>query len=63
MKYEFSIRMRLKGWTAKSLADRWDMTRGGISGIARAPSQRDMDAVMGLPDISTPKKETWRDKL
>ena len=51
MKYEFTRRMRKKGWTAGMLASRWGMTRGGISNIAAEPSQRDKDAVNWLPDV------------
>jgi len=67
MKYEFTRRMRKKGWTAGMLAARWDMTRGGISNIAAAPSQRDKDAVNWLPDVrkdpAGPDGMTWQDVL
>lgn len=46
----FVKEMHRKGWTAREVAKRWGITPMRISQIGRSPSQRDWDAVAGLPD-------------
>lgn len=47
--HEFTKRYRLKGWSAPELAKRWGMSIRNLGRIARRPTQRDLDAVNGLP--------------
>lgn len=46
---EFAKQARAKGWTIKDLAERWGITPRRLSQIAKAPSQRDWDALAGVP--------------
>jgi len=47
--------LRLKGWSAQHVAKRWGISPRRVSQIGKAPSQKDWDALAGLPDLS--KKE------
>jgi hypothetical protein len=42
--------LRSKGWTAKEVAKRWGVSPRWISIIGGNPSQRDWDALDGLPN-------------
>lgn len=56
MKREYSKAMRAKGWTAPALAERWGITKAGIYKISGQPTQRDWDALAGLPDRTKPEQ-------
>lgn len=47
---EFVNQLRAKGWTAQELAKRWGVSPRRISQIGAAPTQKDWDALVGLPD-------------
>jgi len=49
---EYVKALRAKGWTAKNLAERWGVSPRRISQIGNAPTQKDWDALAGLPDKS-----------
>ena len=42
--------LRQKGWSAQQVARRWGVTPRRISQIGNNPSQKDWDALNGLPD-------------
>lgn len=50
MKLAYSKALRSKGWTAAAVAERWGLSRQGVSKIASQPTQRDWDALNGLPE-------------
>lgn len=52
----FTKSIRDKGWTMKAVAARWGISPRWLSQIAANPSQRDLDAAAGLPDLR--KKQT-----
>ena len=54
MKLEYSKTLRSKGWTAAAVAARWGLSHQGVSKIASQPTQRDWDALAGLPDRTKP---------
>ena len=47
---DFVKALRRKGWSAKEAAARWGISPRQISNIGQNPSQRDWDALKGLPD-------------
>lgn len=47
---DFVKKLRVKGWTAQELAKRWGVTPRRISQIGNNPTQKDLDALAGLPD-------------
>ena len=44
--------LRLKGWSAKQVAERWGMLPRQLSRIAKEPKQIHLDALAGLPDLT-----------
>lgn len=54
---EFVKQLRAKGWTAQDLAERWGVSPRRISQIGNAPTQKDWDALAGLPDKHIETKE------
>ena len=54
MTNDLTIVIKSKGWQAKEVAQRWGITPRRMSQIAAAPTQRDWDAVNGLPERKTP---------
>ena len=56
VKHEYSKALRSKGWTAAEVAERWGLSHQGVSKIASQPTQRDWDALAGLPDRKEPEK-------
>lgn len=42
--------LRSKGWTLKSLGERWNLGERQMSRVVESESQRDRDAFNGLPD-------------
>lgn len=49
-----------KGYTLEELADRWGLKIRQLYNIQREPSQRDIDAVNGLPKKKQTKIERQR---
>jgi len=47
---DFVKQLRAKGWKAQELAARWDISPRRVSQIGNAPTQKDWDALAGLPD-------------
>ena len=54
MRHEYSKKLRSKGWTAKEVAEWWGLSHQGVSKIVSQPTQRDWDALAGLPDRTKP---------
>lgn len=50
--HDYAKELAKKGWTGQLLARRWGRTPRSISNISRRPTQRDWDALAGLPDKS-----------
>jgi len=50
---EFHKIARAKGWRLIDIGERWDVGERQMSRIANRPTQKDLDAVTGLP-----RKET-----
>jgi hypothetical protein len=48
---DFVKKLREKGWKAKDVAARWGISPSRIAKIAANPSQRDWDALRGLPVV------------
>lgn len=48
----FTKSIRDKGWAMKAVAARWGISPRWLSQIAANPSQRDLDAAAGLPDLN-----------
>lgn len=46
---QFVRKIREKGWSAREVAARWGITPRRLSQIGKAPTQRDWDALAGLP--------------
>lgn len=46
----YTMALRKKGWQAKEVAARWGITPRQLSRVAKDPSQKDWDALAGLPD-------------
>lgn len=46
---DYVKQIRAKGWTAQELARRWGVSPRRISQIGNSPSQKDLDALAGLP--------------
>ena len=49
---EFTKIIKAKGWTAKAVAERWDVSIRTMSRICGSPKPKDKDALVGLPDRS-----------
>lgn len=47
---EYVKALRAKGWSAQDLAERWGVSPRRISQIGNAPTQKDWDALAGLPN-------------
>jgi len=54
---EYVKQLRVKGWTAQELAMRWGVSTSRISQIGAAPTQKDWDALAGLPEMA--KTSPW----
>jgi len=48
---KFVKALRLKGWSAKQVAERWDILPRQLSRIAQEPKQIHLDALAGLPNV------------
>lgn len=46
---EIKIKIKAKGYSLKELGKRWGLKERQMYNIQREPSQRDIDAVNGLP--------------
>ncbi len=46
----FTAALRAKGWTAREVAERWGVSPRALALRASRPSQKDWDALAGLPD-------------
>lgn len=46
--HEFTKKVKEKGWTLRSLAERWKMSVTHLGNIAKNPDQRAWDALDGL---------------
>lgn len=46
---EYVKALRAKGWSAQELAERWGVSPRRISQIGNNPTQKDWDALAGLP--------------
>ncbi len=53
--------LRAKGWTAQELAERWGISPRRVSQIGNNPTQKDWDALAGLP-CKPAKEEVERNK-
>ena len=53
---DFVKLLRQKGWTAQKLAVRWGVSPRRISQIGANPTQKDFDALEGLPEICIDSK-------
>lgn len=51
---EFTRTVKAKGWQMQEVAERWGVTPRRMSQIAKEPTQKDWDAVAGLPDRKAP---------
>ena len=49
--------LRAKGWSAQDLAERWGVSPRRISQIGNNPTQKDQDALAGLPDKNIETKK------
>ena len=49
----FTAEAKRRGWKMQDIAARWKITPRQMSNIAKSPSQRDWDALNGIPDQST----------
>ncbi len=47
--YPFTTKAKIQGWRMQDIAERWGIKPRQMSNIARSPSQRDWDALAGLP--------------
>lgn len=54
MTADFTLAVKAKGWQMQEVAERWGVTPRRMSQIAKAPTQKDWDAVAGLPDRKAP---------
>jgi len=45
----FTAEAKRRGWKMKAIAIRWGISPRQMSRIAKKPSQRDLDALNGLP--------------
>lgn len=45
----FTAEAKRRGWKMQDIAKRWGITPRQMSYIAKSPSQRDWDALNGLP--------------
>lgn len=52
MAHALTKQAAVKGWEARKIAERWDVTPRAISIMAARATQRDIDAFNGLPDIT-----------
>jgi len=48
---KFVKALRIKGWSAKRVAERWGMLPRQLSRIAKEPKQIHLDALAGLPNV------------
>lgn len=48
--HEFTRKVKAKGWTLRSLAERWGMSVTHLGNIAANPGQREWDALAGIED-------------
>jgi hypothetical protein len=46
----YTKEIRRKGWDQKALADRWQVSTRKVQRICTNPTQRDWDALAGLPE-------------
>ncbi len=46
---DYVKKMREKGWSAQAVARRWGISPRRVSQIGKSPTQRDWDALAGLP--------------
>jgi len=51
---DYVKKIRAKGWMAQELAKRWGVSPRRISQIGNNPSQKDWDALTGLPTKVAP---------
>lgn len=51
---ELTKQIKAKGWKSKEVAERWGVTPRRLSQIAGNPTQKDLDAVAGLPEKVKP---------
>ena len=54
MTSDFTLSVKAKGWQMQEVAERWGVTPRRMSQIAKQPTQKDWDAVAGLPDRRAP---------
>ena len=56
---DFKATFRMKGWTGRGLAKRWELSETWVSKIANNPGRglNWDDAVKGLPNISASKRK------
>jgi hypothetical protein len=47
---DYAKAARAKGWTIKALAERWGLTPRRLNQIGKEPTQRDWDALAGVPN-------------
>lgn len=52
---EFQRIANAKGWKFDEIAKRWELSERQLSRIADAPKQRDLDALLGLPEYKERK--------
>ncbi len=58
--HPYTRKLRNKGWSAKKAGQRWGIGTRQMLNICKAPSQKDWDALNGLPILipfSSQKKE------
>ena len=49
--HDYMRQLKKKGWTGKKVAERWGITPRRLSQISKEPTQKDWDALAGLPDL------------
>ena len=45
-----TVAIKLKGWTAKGVSERWEISERHMANICNEPKPKDWDAVTGLPE-------------
>lgn len=45
-----TVAIKLKGWTAKAVAERWGLSLRHMANLCKEPTQKDWDAVAGIPE-------------
>ena len=48
---KFTEQAKAKGWSMKAIGERWGVSQRQMSNIAKAPKQKDLDALDGLPNL------------